>query len=162
MINFLSPIGIDGLLVHNMTLVLSCFAARKLRLLNLMDMFLNEPSLDWVQASEKLYTGVAVDDGDDAISMFAGKRMQIVKGKLSLRNPVYSTLDELDESVMRRNKPQVLKAFKNIARGDEKHNIRARVGEYCADIPEQVECLLDQATDANIVSRAWGGYMAFL
>ena len=34
---------------------------------------------------------------------------------------------------------------------------RARIGDCCADVEEQVACLLEQATDPNILGRTWGG-----
>jgi DNA-dependent protein kinase catalytic subunit len=40
LVNFLDPIGPHGLLVHNMTQVMTCFVNHRLRLLNLMEIFL--------------------------------------------------------------------------------------------------------------------------
>ena len=42
--------------------------------------------------------------------------------------------------------------------GDKKFNKRARVEERCNSVEEQVECLLDHATDPNILGRVWGGW----
>lgn len=45
-----------------------------------------------------------------------------------------------------------------VARGSEEHNIRARLGEKDLSVEEQVDCLLDQAMDANLLGRAWVGW----
>lgn len=42
--------------------------------------------------------------------------------------------------------------------GDKKYNKRAKVGERCASVEEQVACLIDLATDPNILGRTWGGW----
>lgn len=45
-----------------------------------------------------------------------------------------------------------------VARGQESHNIRARHKEKDLSVEEQVECLIDQATDPNILGRVWVGW----
>jgi DNA-dependent protein kinase catalytic subunit len=69
-------------------------------------------------------------------------------------------------------KPEALAALVNIVRGDPARHLRfgslnsllvsriisAQVGEMCADVEQQVLCLLEQATDPNILGRSWGGW----
>jgi DNA-dependent protein kinase catalytic subunit len=38
-------------------------------------------------------------------------------------------------------------------------NVRASVGAKCASVKEQVNCLVDQATDPNILGRSWGNFL---
>lgn len=45
-----------------------------------------------------------------------------------------------------------------VARGTEEHNIRARLGEKELSVEEQVDCLIDQATDPNILGRTYVGW----
>ena len=42
--------------------------------------------------------------------------------------------------------------------GNKTSNIRARVGEKCASVEEQVDCLIDHATDPNILGRTYHGW----
>ena len=52
---------------------------------------------------------------------------------------------------------QEYSAMERILMG-EKQSKRARVGERCVSIEEQVDCLIDHATDPNILGRVWGGW----
>lgn len=44
------------------------------------------------------------------------------------------------------------------ARGTKEHNIRARLAEKGLSVDEQVDCLIDQATDANLLGRTYVGW----
>jgi hypothetical protein len=46
--------------------------------------------------------------------------------------------------------------------GDPEHNLRARVGKQCHDPKEQVECLVDLATDPNVLGRTWMGWSPWI
>jgi hypothetical protein len=41
-------------------------------------------------------------------------------------------------------------------------DIRANVKEKCSSAKEQVECLVDMATDPNILGRTWGGWAPWI
>jgi DNA-dependent protein kinase catalytic subunit len=78
-----------------------------------------------------------------------------VKRKLNKENPAFITVAELRESV-HASTPYV-KSLQQIVLGEPGANIRATVKERCATTKEQVECLIDQATDPNIVGRTYNG-----
>ena len=42
--------------------------------------------------------------------------------------------------------------------GDKKYSSRAEIGERCSSVEEQVVCLIDHATDPNILGRTWQGW----
>ena len=69
-------------------------------------------------------------------------------------------LDTLDFDLAPRAQ-DLLRALEAIAKGDKMANIRAKVGDRCEDHRQQVECLLDQATDPNILARFWQGWTSF-
>lgn len=50
------------------------------------------------------------------------------------------------------------KSLEKILLGDQMYNLRARCGSQCRDIEEQVACLVDQATDPNILGRTYLGW----
>ena len=61
------------------------------------------------------------------------------------------------------------KEFINVARGSEKYNIRKRLldatkkpEEHYLTVEEQVDCLIDQATDAGILGRTYIGWKAWI
>ena len=48
--------------------------------------------------------------------------------------------------------------MKAVLMGDHRVNLRACVGEQCKNVEEQVDCLIDHATDSNILGRTWVGW----
>ena len=50
------------------------------------------------------------------------------------------------------------KALEAILKGDPAYNKRAKVGDRCSSVEEQVDCLIDHATDPNILGRTWVGW----
>lgn len=109
--------------------------------------------MDWVKFADRFNEGV---------STFGEERIRLVREKLSLRNPAFIASEELAQSVLAGKRPEVLPKLQSFARGDPVENVRAKVGETCASCREQVDCLLDLATDPNILARFWGGWCAFL
>ena len=52
--------------------------------------------------------------------------------------------------------------YAKVLAGDIRYNKRAQVGQKCKDAREQVECLMDQASDENIHARMWIGWASFI
>ena len=48
--------------------------------------------------------------------------------------------------------------MQRVALGTEEHNVRARLPALGLTVEQQVACLLDQATDPNLLGRVWGGW----
>jgi DNA-dependent protein kinase catalytic subunit len=161
-VNFLLPLGSEGLLKQSMIHTLNALRAGKQVLLNVMDVFVQEPLLDWQKLARRVATiqrGVEKSD-DETHLWFPKKKIDIAKRKLELVNPAFITLTELNESI-HCNK-SYMPALKDIVLGDPKVNFRATLKEKCLTTKQQVECLLDQATDPNILGRAWGGWAAWI
>lgn len=68
---------------------------------------------------------------------------------------IFSTSEELRLGF---EKDQVFKGMLAVARGSEEHNVRARLRETELSVEEQVDCLIDQATDPNILGRTFAGW----
>jgi DNA-dependent protein kinase catalytic subunit len=49
-----------------------------------------------------------------------------------------------------------------VAMGDRTVDIRAKLPEKGLTVEQQVACLLNQATDANILGRTWVGWAPFM
>lgn len=72
-------------------------------------------------------------------------------------------VDTVTTEVQRnRNVKHVLSHLEKMAKGDSSVNIRAQVGEFCKDAGEQVQCLIDLATDPSILGRMWVGWQPFV
>jgi hypothetical protein len=55
-----------------------------------------------------------------------------------------------------------LKGLQKVVRGEKETNMRATVGDRCQNTLEQVQCLIDLATDPNILGRTWAGWQSYL
>ena len=54
-------------------------------------------------------------------------------------------------------------ALQAVVKGDANHNYRTTVvSGHKLSVDEQVRCLLDQATDPNILGRSWQGWKPWL
>eukprot|EP01121_Diplochlamys_sp_Union-15-3_P021863 TRINITY_DN9091_c0_g1_i1.p1 TRINITY_DN9091_c0_g1~~TRINITY_DN9091_c0_g1_i1.p1 ORF type:complete len:142 (-),score=35.51 TRINITY_DN9091_c0_g1_i1:42-467(-) len=133
---------------------LSALQMNKDILLNTMDVFVKEPLLDWEKLARRL-AATQGGGGDEKNTWFPKKKIEIAKRKLELDNPAYVSLTELSESIHQNKK--YLPFLKKILMGSEE-NVRARAKKKCESAKEQVDCLVDQATDPNILARAWGGW----
>eukprot|EP01125_Pyxidicula_operculata_P008002 TRINITY_DN2699_c0_g1_i1.p1 TRINITY_DN2699_c0_g1~~TRINITY_DN2699_c0_g1_i1.p1 ORF type:complete len:2900 (-),score=828.74 TRINITY_DN2699_c0_g1_i1:54-8009(-) len=157
--NFLLPLDSEGMLKHNMVHTLDALQRDKEILLTTMDVFVKEPLLDWEKLAQKLASQQGRDAEDEKI-WFPSKKIEIAKRKLNMDNPAFVSLTEVSTSI--HYKKPYYNNIKSIVLGDSKTNIRARVQEKCASAKQQVDCLVDQATDPNILGRSWGGWAAFI
>lgn len=88
-------------------------------------------------------------------------KIETAECKLNLWNPAEITISEIRSSI-HANKPYT-SALEGIVRGDHSRNIRARIpGTVCRTVQEQVECLLDQATDPNLLGRIFLGWQPWV
>lgn len=79
--------------------------------------------------------------------------------KLEGDHPVAVMLAEL--TAKHAGKPH-WQALQEIVKGDAKHSVRATYSQDQLSIEEQVQSLLDQATDPNILGRTWLGWKPWL
>jgi DNA-dependent protein kinase catalytic subunit len=181
-----------GMLKHVMVLVLAALRANHRLLLSTMDVFVNEPSLDWEQEAQKMAEDMlAVDIGSESLaaSSSAGLgsvasavsgtsagsstsdssrrsksarlallKLRLAQNKLQGHNPAYITQQELARNAQMQKDPKLLRSVQALAAGDKSRNIRARLASEGLTVTEQVECLLDQATDPNILGRTFSGW----
>lgn len=75
-------------------------------------------------------------------------------------NPSFITVEELRDSVHATK--DYIKELENFVMGDNFHNIRSTKNEKCISTQEQVEFLIDQATDPNILGRTWVGWASWI
>jgi DNA-dependent protein kinase catalytic subunit len=161
MVNIFRPLDAEGLLKHSMVHALTALRESKDVLLNVMAVFVQEPLLDWATYARRLadqQKSLAGGDGDAL--WFPKKRIEIATQKLNGWNPAFITEKELRESTQS-TKPYLNNIIR-VVRGDAKENARAQAKDKCVSVKEQVDCLVDQATDPAILGRAWVGWGPFL
>lgn len=106
---------------------------------------------------------ISIDSGSTTSSSWYPKlKVNICKLKLNGINPAHITQEELRHG---HSGNPALKDFICVARGDASRNCRTKYLErtelpdkYNLTVEEQVDCLVDQATDANILGRTYIGW----
>ena len=206
----MEPLNASGLLRRDMIRVLTALRSgrNRTKIIACMEVFVQEPLLDWCKASEKRAEGQARGGGKEktttqtpppssegstdassssssssspssstsslppagatgltselleAGAWNARRRVGRAQEKLSGANPADILESELREDAH----PLVLKAnclkeVIKVARGDPRFNVRARIkpGTACDSVAHQVDCLIDLATDPNVLARQWFG-----
>lgn len=91
-------------------------------------------------------------------SWYPRAKVETARKKLELGNPSEILRDELKENV-HVGKEQ---AFWHVATGSRKLHARARVGAVCKSVDEQVMCLIELATDLNMLGRQYVGLATWL
>lgn len=115
-------------------------------LLATMGVFVEEPSLDWKQYAEEFE------------KCHGFSKMFQAKEKLTGINPVECFVQDLQANSM----PTELRcAYIKTVKGDAQYDIRARKGNNL-NVEEQVDCLLDLATDRNVLGRMFAGYASWV
>lgn len=112
-------------------------------LLSTMEVFVREPSLDW----EK-YAG-AFKSSTGFTKVF---QAQI---KLEGINPVECIVYDLQANARIKD---TVDDYIKIVKGDPQFDVRARKKSESLSVEEQVDCLLDLATDRNALGRMYRGY----
>ncbi|KAF9401271.1 hypothetical protein BGX21_002182 [Mortierella sp. AD011] len=168
--SFLNPLGTKGLLEHPMVCIMKALQSKKEVILNTMDVFVKEPLLDWRkhainQAKEQKKRGADMEsfeideDSTAPPAWYLQQKMDIASKKLEGYNPSYLTVMELN---MGHANKVFLPALSKIALGDKQHSVRAKYGRVCPSVQSQIECLIDMATDLDILGRAWVGWMSWV
>ncbi|CAG8541281.1 7953_t:CDS:2, partial [Funneliformis caledonium] len=161
----MEPLGSKGLLEYPMIKILQIMQANKEILLNAMDIFVKEPLLDWQtralnQAKQQKNRGSNEigDDDSQTVEWYPRLKLDIARRKLELENPANIVCNELKAG--HSNKPWYPSIIK-IAQGDPNHNIRAKACQKCFSVKEQVECLIDLATDPHVLGSMWVGWQSW-
>lgn len=63
-----------------------------------------------------------------------------------------------EDLLLGHSKQSWYKQMESVCLGDRNANVRAREPESGLSVESQVLCLIDQATDANILGRTWQGW----
>ncbi len=133
-----------------MAYALKCLKNNKEIILICLEVFVKEPSLDWLMQSKKSEISSSENNWDPA------KRIDIVRQKLSGGNPVNILIDELSSGPIKKNEA-LFKACKDIivnAGGVNKD--RNSNEEFSPE--EQVSCLVRLATDKTILATTYIGW----
>nr|XP_033789602.1 DNA-dependent protein kinase catalytic subunit isoform X2 [Geotrypetes seraphini] len=157
-VQLMLPMKESGLIESVMVHALRAYRTDPSLLISTMDVFVKEPSLDWknFELKQLKKKGTWTKEVNTAeINWYPMQKVNYAKRKLAGTNPAIITCDELR---LGHEKSMAYKEMIAVARGDKTHNIRAKEPEDGLTEEIQVKCLLDQATDPNILGRVWEGW----
>ncbi|KAI9359803.1 hypothetical protein BD770DRAFT_319254 [Pilaira anomala] len=158
-VGVLDPLGISGILETAMVNVLQAVKDEKDLLLNIMNVFIKDPLLDWKKAA----TAESKNQTDTVSSThgawYPQRKMNIVRRKLEGDNPAFIAATEIENGHSNRS---YCKDIVTLAKGDPEHDIRAKMGDSCKTTNDQVQCLIDLATDKCLLGVMYGGWMSFV
>ncbi|XP_077480903.1 DNA-dependent protein kinase catalytic subunit [Stigmatopora argus] len=157
-VNLMRPMKESGLIQSVMAHSLRAYRNEPDLLLNTMDVFVKEPSLDWKNFELKqLKKGGTWKESVDTkeINWYPLQKVHFARQKLEGANPAFITSEELKLGF---EKDPAFQGMRSVALGTPEHNVRAREPSSGLSVEKQVDCLLDQATDANVLRRVWEGW----
>nr|XP_034312493.1 DNA-dependent protein kinase catalytic subunit [Crassostrea gigas] len=154
--NLMMPLQVHGLMESTMIHTLRALRNNCDLLLNTMDIFVKEPSVDWLVNAEKQMNEMKVEvSPEDEVQWYPKEKIEYVKRKLRGDNPVCISREELK---LGHSKKPAFPALERVLQGDKRENVRAQLPASGLTVEQQVAALIDQATDPNIVGRVWGGW----
>jgi len=144
----LEPLDAREWLETDMARVLTAFQSGKNLLEGAMDIFIRDPILDWTRETQQ---------GDD-VQKHVEMRVMHARSKLSLANPASICIEQCKS---KHGQSMYWDGLQKLIMGDD-DGARARAGETCEDVDEQVECLMDMATEPRILANSWTGWKSWL
>ncbi|KAK7807495.1 hypothetical protein U0070_006783, partial [Myodes glareolus] len=157
-VNLMLPMKETGLMCAVMVHALRAFRSRAGLLTDTMEVFVKEPSFDWKCFEQKMLKrgGSWIQEINvTEKNWYPQQKIRHAKRKLAGANPAVITCDEL---YLGHENSSAFGSYTAVARGNKDHNIRAQVPESELSEETQVKCLVDQATDPNILGRTWEGW----
>ena len=156
-VNVIEPMGVEGVIKKNMIHVLRCLRNHSATILICLEMFVKEPTMDWLVRSKMKSVGNVEGEVSLASSDWNPEaRIEIVRRKLEGANPVTIIKDELSISQIA-SKEVLLERYKSLAEGDDTC-VRKNMKEHSLTPEEQVACLTEMATDKALLATIYLGW----
>ncbi|XP_051006522.1 DNA-dependent protein kinase catalytic subunit [Acomys russatus] len=157
-VSLMLPMKETGLVCTVMVHALRAFRSCADLLTDTMEVFVKDPSFDWKGFEQKMLKkgGSWIQEVNvTEKNWYPQHKIRYAKRKLAGANPAVITCDEL---CLGHEMEPAFGSYTAVARGNKDHNIRALVPESGLSEETQVKCLVDQATDPNILGRTWEGW----
>ncbi|KAI9251048.1 hypothetical protein BY458DRAFT_559563 [Sporodiniella umbellata] len=167
----LEPLGVSGILELAMVNVLEAIQNEKELLLNIMDIFVKEPLLDWKKAAARQTKRQTTErpssssetrssaSSTDEIKWYPQQKIDIARKKLEGANPADIYIDLLKNG---HGKQKYFESACHVVRGEEGQIRSKLLGKRCQDSKELVKCLVNLATDPSVLGLMWIGWQSYL
>ena len=158
------PLG-ASVLKGSMTACLQALNNNNKLLLDVLSVFVREPLATWQRNATRKARKSNLqlsEDQEKPHDEYSAAKISAVQKKLNLTNPwIISAADLAANSTALattlRHKNGLVNA-KGILKGRPDKNYRATVPDTCRSVSEQVGCLIDMASDPNILCRTYMGW----
>ncbi|XP_044259527.1 DNA-dependent protein kinase catalytic subunit-like [Tribolium madens] len=155
-VNLMEPLGATGLFREIMVHCLRSLRTNSASLLSTMNVFIEEPSLDWLEHASRFRTGV-----DTSICQwYPTQKIEQARRKLAGANSVSIMIEDLIAGHQKNE--AYMKAYIALVKGSPDYNVRARMSEDGLSEEDQVDCLIDHANDYNLLGRMFEGWVAWI
>ncbi|KAI4492328.1 hypothetical protein M0802_009838 [Mischocyttarus mexicanus] len=155
-LGLLKPFTEKDLFGATMTHVLKALQCDKSTILACLDVFIHEP-LNWTENVNKALE--RIEEVNTDVKWLPQQKISIIEKKLNGNKPSAITLEQLKDLYS----DQYFERYYMIVNGDDGiKRTRLNIKNEKLTAEEQVECLLDQATDLNILGRTYVGWKPWL
>lgn len=145
LIGTLAPLDAKAWLEIDMARVMTALQSGKNLLGAAMEIFITDPILDWNKERN------ISDDADKHVEM----KVMHANSKLSLVNPASICIEQC---LSRHGEAKYWEGLEKLIKGLDD---RSKAGHVCENVEEQVKCLMEMATDPNVLANSWSGWKAW-
>ncbi|KAG4079582.1 hypothetical protein HA402_014371 [Bradysia odoriphaga] len=158
-VNVMAPFGTSGLITKTMIHTLRTFRSSRKLLTSYMESFVKEPTIDWLFSARTRNPDESISSSDSDWEPLM--RVKIAERKLAGANPKDLFAEDLRAGQVARY-PNYMEGYLNFLNGHQQHNIRARLPETGLTVEEQVQCLIDMATDPALLGIIFFGFQPWI
>jgi DNA-dependent protein kinase catalytic subunit len=157
----------DSLFTISMEYVMKSLQRNKELILTTMEIFVKEPLVDWIKNAHSVKGSANLEDSmdveDPSTSWYPKMKIDTAKKKLLLANPTVVLIEEINRNqwLLKGSSAVALKNYTRLAKG-ETGTLREQIGDVCVDVREQVKCLMDLATDPQVLGVSYPGWGAWI
>eukprot|EP00756_Hemistasia_phaeocysticola_P002710 Hpha_TRINITY_DN11839_c0_g1::TRINITY_DN11839_c0_g1_i1::g.1770::m.1770/K06642/PRKDC; DNA-dependent protein kinase catalytic subunit len=161
------PVG-TSLLRGKISTALSALRDERRLLLDVLAVFIREPLSHWQKTALRRFRRRAAEEdsasvgtGTAARDRYAETKVGQVRRKLDLGNPWVFVAEDLRANAVCAGSLPDEESRENacrLLRGSGTRRFRSGIGERCRDVNEQAACLIDMATDPNLLCRTYIGW----
>ncbi|KAJ3665343.1 hypothetical protein Zmor_000841 [Zophobas morio] len=155
-VSLMEPLGEKGLFREVMIHCLRAFRSNSSSLLATMNVFIEEPSLDWLEHASKF------GGNTDRTKCEWYPAQKIDQAERKLRGAKSTTIMVEDLRAGHQKNQQYMKAYIKLVEGVAEFDLRARKEGDSLSVEDQVDCLIDHAADYNLLGRMYEGWAAWV
>ena len=146
----MQPLGTNGIPRETMVACLQAMVDSKNLLLAAIEAFVKEPTNDWLQFVRLQEKSTSIEK----VELYSSERIELISQKLAGINPCVVIQWALNKN--QRLKANEKKLLSEAVSGTDMK--RSSLPRYELTVPQQVDVLLDLATDPNILGRTYYGW----